>query len=170
MAETWLIEPLDERHEREAFDCGIESLNEFLHTLAGQYERRRIGRTYVAVQPDELHVCGYYTLACSSLPVQRVSRALARKFPKHAVPTGLIGRLAVDARSKSQGLGETLLLDALRRLIGLSSSLGLALVEVLALDESAKGFYEHYGFVALTDNPLHLVLPIKSAEKLFLNR
>ena len=31
----WRIEPLAERHSREVFDCGVDSLNVFLRAHAG---------------------------------------------------------------------------------------------------------------------------------------
>jgi hypothetical protein len=49
----------------------------------------------------------------------------------------------------------------------LSSELGVFAVDVRAIDEPAKAFYSHYGFLALNDNPLHLYLPITTIEKLF---
>ena len=35
-----------------------------------------------------------------------------------------------------------------------------------ALTAKAKGFYEQYGFLELTDNPMHLFLPMASVLEL----
>lgn len=35
------------------------------------------------------------------------------------------------------------------------------------MDDDAKKFYERYGFLQLTDNPLHLFLPLATARGLF---
>jgi hypothetical protein len=51
-----------------------------------------------------------------------------------------------------------------------ADELGLHAVEVWALDESASGFYQKYGFVPLLDEPKHLYLPMKVIRKLGLSR
>src|SRR5258708_6606085 len=61
---NWRIEPLDSSHLREQFFCSKAPLDDSIHTLVGQYERRKLGRTYVAVRQDSRQVFGYYTL-CS---------------------------------------------------------------------------------------------------------
>jgi len=40
-------------------------------------------------------------------------------------------------------------------------------VDVRAIDEEARAFYEKYGFVPLKDNPLHLYLPMKTVQAMF---
>ncbi|MFI5453880.1 MAG: hypothetical protein ACHRXM_00345 [Isosphaerales bacterium] len=53
------IERLDHGHVREGFDCGKPSLNDFLHALVSQYEKRNLGRTHVALQEGGSRVLGY---------------------------------------------------------------------------------------------------------------
>ena len=61
-------------------------------------------------------------------------------------------------------MGERLLVDALRRAVGLSKSLGIFAVEVVAIDEDAAAFYAKYGFLTLLDDLKHLFLPIAAIE------
>jgi GNAT superfamily N-acetyltransferase len=154
------IEPLGPDHERAEFCCGRQPLDEFIRTLVSQYEKRNLGRTYVALRGDENRIWGYYTLASGAVSFQTVPKKVSRKLPKHPVPVALLGRLAVDQSAQGQSLGEMLLIDALRRCLNLSEQLGVYAVEVHALDVQAKSFYEKYGFVPLLDNDLHLYLPI----------
>src|SRR5947209_12357325 len=91
--DEWRIEPLDRSHERGEFCCGTTSLDTFLHSLVSQYERRKLGRTYVAVRPGEKRVFGYYTLAAGSLSFQHLPAKVAKKLPKHPVPVALLARL-----------------------------------------------------------------------------
>src|SRR5262249_39430055 len=70
-----------------------------------------------------------------------------------------------DQAAQGQGLGEALLIDAFRRTLAVSESLGVHAVEVDAIDEQAKAFYEKYGFVTLTGQPLRLYLPIATIRK-----
>lgn len=156
----WLIERLDRSHDRTTFDCGKATLNDFLRTMAGQYEKRNLGRTYVATQPEDRHVAGYYTVASGSIAFEAIPATASKKLPRHPVPVILLARLAVDRTMQGRGLGETLLFDALTRCLAQSSVVGLHAVEVGAIDVSARAFYERYGFVPLVDSPLHLYLPI----------
>lgn len=165
--DEWRIEPLDRSHQRGDFCCGQALLDDFLRSLVSQYEKRKLGRTYVAIRPGDQKVCGYYTLASSSISFQNLPPAAASKLPKHPAPVALLGRLAVDQTVRGRGLGEKLLLDALQRCLVLSSQLGIYAVEVMAIDSLAKAFYQKYGFVPLPDNDQHLFIPMKTIEKQF---
>ncbi len=147
------------RHEREGFDCGKPSLNDFLHSLVGQYEKRGLGRTYVAVLEREKRVQGYYTLASGGVDAASLPPKQAKKLPRHTVPVVLLARLAVDQSVHGQGLGRLLLRDALDRSVALSEELGMHAVVVDALDADAKAFYDRFGFMPLLDNALRLFLP-----------
>jgi GNAT superfamily N-acetyltransferase len=160
----WRIERLDRTHERGEFCCGKAPLDAFLRSLVSQYEKRNLGRTYVAVKEGEKRVYGYYTLASSAVPFAHVPTKIARKLPRHPVPVALLARLAVDQAAQGQGLGAELLIDALRRCRELAAALGIFAVEVLAIDDEARRFYEKYGFTSLVDDERHLYLPMKTLE------
>jgi GNAT superfamily N-acetyltransferase len=156
----WQIERLGRGHIRDVFSCGNHVLDEFIRRLVSQYEKRNLGRTYVAVRPGGKQVLGYYTLASSAIPFQNLPEPSARKLPGHPVPVVLLARLAVDQSVQRQGWGEGLLIDALLRGLGLAESLGIHAIEVDAIDQRAKAFYVNYGFEPLLDNEFHLFLPI----------
>ncbi len=163
----WQFASLDSSHQRDAFCCGKASLDDFLRTLAGQYEKKNFGRTYVAVRPNDAKVYGYYTLASSAIPLHLLPAKVTKKLPKHPVPVALLGRLAVDQSAQGQGLGRELLVDALKRCLGLAKQIGIFAVEVWAIDEEAKHFYLKYGFTAFLDHDRHLFLPLKTIENSF---
>jgi len=74
--------------------------------------------------------------------------------------------LAVDVKFQGKGLGETLLVEALRKAATASSSVGVYAIDVIALHDRAKSFYLRYGFVEMLDQPLHLFLSIAAARAL----
>lgn len=159
------VEPFDKaKHQRGSFYCGEPSLDDFLRTLVTQYDKRRIGKTFVAVRPGDSTVLGYYTLASSALAFAHFPPATAKRLPKHPLPVVLLGRLAVDQLIQGVGLGETLLMDALRRSLDLSKSLGVFAVEVVAINDRAVAFYAKYGFMPLLDNARHMYLPMATIE------
>jgi GNAT superfamily N-acetyltransferase len=160
----WRIERLDRSHVRGEFCCGKAPLDDFLRSLVSQYEKRNLGRTYVAMKEGDKRVYGYYTLASGAVLFANLPVETARKLPRHPVPVALLARLAVDQAAQGRGLGIELLMDALRRCQELSGSLGIHAVEVLAIDEEARSFYQKYGFVSLLDDARHLYLPMKTIE------
>jgi GNAT superfamily N-acetyltransferase len=161
----WIIEPFGKSHDRSAFTCGKPALDEFLRTRVSQYEKRRLGKTFVAVLQGEQRVRGYYTLAAGAVAFEHLPTVASTKLPKHPIPVILLARLAVDLSAQGQGLGEKLLLDALQRALDLSDNLGAHAVEVDALDDSAIAFYVKYGFSPLLDNPRHLYLPLATIDR-----
>ena len=160
----WLIEPLAADHERSAFSCGRPPLDDFLRARVSQYEKRRLGRTFVAVPAGSRRVIGYYTLAAGAVAFEHLPPDASRKLPRHPVPLVLLARLAVDLSAQGRRLGEALLLDALDRSLTLSRHLGIRAVRVDALDEPAAPFYRKYGFRTLLDDDRHLDLPIATIE------
>ena len=131
-----------------------------------QYEKRRLGRTSVAVRVSNANqVVGYYTLAASAVSFDNLPPDSARKLPRHPTPTILLARLAVDRRAQGEGLGRALLRDALRQALGISRTLGVFAVEVFAIDEQAVRFYEKFGFRPLLDDDRHMYLPMRTIEE-----
>lgn len=153
-------------HNRSEFDCGVPSLNDWLQERVTQYERRDLARTYVAVRVEETRVLGYYALSMHRVSHEVLPADEARGLPRLDVPVVLLGRLAVDKTLQGQGLGATLLLDALARSVHISSQVGARAVEVDAVSEMAKSFYLKYGFTTLLDDQRHLFLPMHVIRKL----
>lgn len=158
----FIIEKLSSYHNRRDFDCGVEELNSYLQRYSSQHERKGMGRTYVATKENDTRVLGYYTISSSAVAFDVVPENL----PHHPVPVALIGRLAVDNIARGEWLGETLLIHALRSAQRAAKIVGIYAVVVDALDESARSFYLKFGFNELTDDRLHLYLPMKVIEKL----
>jgi hypothetical protein len=53
-------------------------------------------------------------------------------------------------------------LGGVEKKLELADKLGIHAVEVDAIDQQARVFYEKYGFVPLLDNELHLFLPVST--------
>jgi GNAT superfamily N-acetyltransferase len=162
------IEPLGSHHDRAGFTCGVESLDRYLKTQAGQDVKRMASGVFVLAGLDEpAAILGYYTLCATSLAPGEVPLP-ARKFvPRYPlVAATLIGRLAIARGRQGEGLGTLLLADALRRAYASAAIVGSSMVVVDAISEQAAAFYEAAGFVRLPDS-LRLVLPTATIAKLF---
>ena len=158
-----VVAPLKPTHNRTDFQCGVEALDRYLKKQAKQDIKRGISRVFVATKPDNPKaVIGYYTLSTLSIELNRLPEKLARKLPKHPVPAALIGRLAVNSSAQGQGVGKMLLADAIKRTLSVSDQIAIYTMVVDAINDTAKGFYEKFGFTRLSDDSPRLFLPLKS--------
>jgi GNAT superfamily N-acetyltransferase len=162
------IEPLREGHDRTRFDCGIGELDDYIRRRARQDRDRFVAAVFVLVIGDDEVIVGFYTLSSLSILLEDLPLALAKKLPRYPdVPATLIGRLAVDARFRGKGHGESLLMDALRRVLDLSAEVASAAVVVDAKTDEARAFYERYGFIPFTEHARRLFLPMKTIARMF---
>jgi GNAT superfamily N-acetyltransferase len=155
---------LGEEHDCGSFTCGVESLDRYLKTQAGQDVRRKANAVFVLSEDSEpTHVLGYYTLCAMAISRGDVPEAARKHVPRYPlVSATLIGRLAVAKERQGQRLGAVLLADALRRAFDSAGTVGSSMVMVDALDEAAAGFYAAHGIVRLPVS-LRLVLPMRMA-------
>lgn len=155
------VESLRSDHDRANFSSGAESLDAYLQRQAGQDLRRRVAAAFVAVSPPSPQVLGYYTLSAASVDLAKIPAEIAKSLPRYPhVPVTLLGRLAVDRGRQGEGLGELLLIDALRRSLAQTPEIGSVAVVVDALNRAAADFYARYGFSPLTDRGDRLIMPM----------
>lgn len=148
------IEPLD-RHDRQSFFCGVEALDRYFREQVSQDVRRRLAVCFVVVDDRDV-VAGYYTLAATSLALDALPEAKAKRLPRYPlVPAVLLGRLAISSTHQGKQLGAAWVADALMR-AARSEVTGYALV-VDAKDEGAAKFYEHLEFTRLPGAPDRLI-------------
>lgn len=159
------IVPLAAVHDRGGFTCGIETLDRYLRTQAGQDVRRKANAVFIlaAIDAPEI-VLGYYTLCATALRQGEVPEPARRHIPRYPlVSATLIGRLAVAHGQQGRKFGSILLADALQRALASADAVGSSMVVVDALDERAAGFYTAHAFLRLPDS-LRLILPMRTVS------
>lgn len=164
-----MINVLAKDHEKKHFNCGNILLDDYFQKQAGQDARKDLSVCYVLTDAneDEKKVLGYYTLTNNSIPWAEFPEELTKKIPKsYAIPTALLGRLAVDKSKQGNKIGEILLFDALKRCLEASEKMGLYAVIVDPLDDSAIAFYENYGFILIPSSK-KMFITIKTIEDSF---
>jgi GNAT superfamily N-acetyltransferase len=87
---------------------------------------------------------------------------IRRNMPE-SIPVMVLGRLAVDKRWQSKGLGKALLRDAILRTLHVSGQVGARAILVHAISEPAKFFYKSHGFLESPLDPMTLFLPLQDA-------
>jgi GNAT superfamily N-acetyltransferase len=146
-----------------AFDCGDSTLNDYLAWRAWTNHVSGASRCFVTT--DGERVVGYYALAASSILHRDAPGNVRRNMPD-PVPVILLSRLGVNLRHQGQGVGASLLQDAVVRVTAAARSIGIRALLVHVVDEKARSFYAHHGFVASPTNQMHLLLRLKDVEAL----
>jgi predicted GNAT family N-acyltransferase len=164
------FEPLDKKkHDRAAFSCEQESLDRYLKEHATQEIKKRVAAVYV-LTPDGKTIAGYYTLSQYAIEAGELSPELVQQLhlPKYdKLPATLLGRLARSKEFKGRGLGELLLMGALKKALEHSRNIASVAVVVDAIDENARAFYKRYGFIDIPNRPNRLFISMKTVAQLF---
>jgi GNAT superfamily N-acetyltransferase len=160
------VTALDDTLDRSGFSSGVEALDRYFHTQAGQDQRRRIAACFVLVDPSTYVVAGYYTLSSYAATAATLPDAMKKRLPRYGqIPCTLLGRLAVDHRYRSRGLGGHLLADALQRALRHSREVASWAVVVDAKDLPAAAFYRKFGFIEMPSASGRLFLPMHTISR-----
>ena len=149
------------RHDKRSdFTCGNDELDTWFHRYAWQNQRANNAVTYVCQQSGR--IAGYYALAAATIRREWSPDGCAAHRPR-SIPCMLLARLAVDRRVQGQGVGATLLLDALRRTLAASDQFGIAALLIHCKDEHARDFYtRHVDALVSPIAPMQLIVPTQT--------
>ncbi len=162
---AWHEEPISKKHDREAFDCGDEALNEFLRRYARKSHERGGAKTFLAIEDaGSKSILGFYSLSPASVDYARTPEIVRRGLARHDVPGFRLARLAVDRRFQGRGIGGQLLLAAGRRCLLAAAEVGGVVLVIDAKNERVVAWYASYGAVPMVDAPLTLMLPLATVE------
>ena len=148
-------EPVTTTHSLNNFDCGVQTLNQWLKRQAIANEISGASRTFVVCEHQ--HVIGFYALATGSVRRSDAPGKIKRGMPD-PIPVMILGRLAVDLQWQQKGVGPGLLKDAVLRTIAVSQQAGIRALLVHTLSEKAKNFYLRHGFQESPFNPMTVML------------
>lgn len=157
--------PLDGTDDREAFDCGRDSMNQWFRRNAWRNQQLGISRTTVLCDTETGAIAGYVTLSTGQIEREFLPKAAQRNTPD-TVPIFLLGQLAVDRRFQRTGVARSLLFYALKTSVLVSRQVGCFGVLTHSLDEEARGFYRRFGFEDLPGDPKRsMIVRIKDLER-----
>jgi predicted N-acetyltransferase YhbS len=158
------IEEITQQHNRNAFDCGVTELNQYLKQQARQKTVKHISKAYVACRDfAPTAIMGYHTLTGYSVTTPP-SHPNYKKYP-HPLNAVKLARLAVDRSQQGQRLGEQLLIDAIYRTVLVAQQISAIGLFVDPMTPQVAPFYQQYGFLpaVLDDHSrLEMWLPIKT--------
>lgn len=164
MGEISAPELLNESHNLDEFDCGVQVLNLWLVRQALKNEKSGGSRTYVVCSGN--NVIAYYAIATGSIEHVGLPSKLRRNMPD-PIPVLILGRLAVDTGWQSQYIGRGLLKDTVLRACAIAKQVGVSALLVHCISEQAKQYYLDHGFVESNIAPMTVLLRLKDALTYF---
>jgi predicted N-acetyltransferase YhbS len=161
-------EALNRGHFLESFDCGKPVMNEWLLRHALQAQNRGSARAFVVAEDDR--VVGYYSLTVGQVDTLQTPERIRNGMGQYPLPVAILARLAVSIHHQGRGVGRGLLQDAVRRTLLIADQAGIRALLAHPLDDDASRFYLRFGFVASPLREKQLLLLLKDARRLFLER
>jgi GNAT superfamily N-acetyltransferase len=158
------IEKLNRHHAVENFDCGEDALNLFLSRFALSNQQASASQTYIGLADDT--IVGFYTLVVGEVAYDDAPERLKKGLARHPVPLMLLARLAVSQAWQGKGVGAGLLKDAMLRTLQAADIGGIRALAAHAKNDTARAFYEHFGFIPSPTDPLHLFVLIKDLQRM----
>lgn len=144
--------PLAAEDDRDAFDCGRKSLNQWFRRHAWRNQQGGLSRTSVVCDSVTGVVVGYVALSAAQIERGYLPKSAQRNRPD-AIPAILLGQLAVDRRHQGNGYARSLLLYALTTVVKLSKEVGCFGVLTHPIDDRVRDFYRRFGFEELPLDP-----------------
>lgn len=156
-------QPLDARHRLEEFDCGKPALTDWLLRHARQAQGSGSARTFVVCDGDR--VAGYFSLTVGQIDTLEAPERVRRGMGQYPIPLVILARLAVDLDYQGQGLGLSLLQDAIHRTITIAEQAGIRALLTHPIDAEAEAFYRRFGFEPTPVRERQLILLLKDARR-----
>lgn len=157
MAEITPPRPLLETDNRDNFDCGRPSLNQWFSRHAWANHEAGISRTNVICGKNTGEIVGFVTLSAAQIEREFLSKSHRRNKPD-PLPATLLGQLAVHKGHHGRGHARSLLLFAFRTALIASREIGSFGIITHPVDETARAFYRRWGFQDLPFDPRHAMI------------
>lgn len=149
------------RHDRAAFTCGVDRIDNFLKITASKYLAGDIGRIYVAVQKDVGRLIGFYAVGPHSIDASELEADMKKRLPNYdRISAYYLSMIGTHSDVQGKGVGGLLLADALKRCMQATESMGGRFVVLDAINEEAARLYARFDFIPLPSVPGRMVVSI----------
>lgn len=151
---------LDETHDLDTFDCGEDSINEFLKKKALKAQAAKTATVFVVCVKGTNTVVGYHTLSSGTIMRANVVPKKAQRNSPDQHPITILGRMGVCKTLQGTGLSLDLIQDAALRALAASEDVASTALVVHPLNEQLVKLYEKAGFIRCPAlSPITMMLP-----------
>lgn len=162
-----IVSPLKKRHNRDAFVCGKPAMDKYLQTRSSQDVKRDMTVVFVLEGEHDTDIAGFYTLSSLSIDAGDLTEGAAKGLPKER-PIGctLLGQFGVHEKWQGQGVANWLLGYVLKDVLAASKRISSFALVLDAIDDDARSYWLHCGFIPFPETPNRLFLPMKIIRQL----
>lgn len=172
------LEVLSSQHSIAHFTCEDEEINEYIREDALADMARSVARTFVEIdtsKPADNNVAGYFTLRAHALRIEETyfedweadEDGSGYNAGPIEVPLVELMWLARDLQWIGQGVGDTLMIDALQMIATAADCVGIIGVHLRSTPRGV-GLYKEFGFQPFREHPyydsLRYILPINTLQ------
>ena len=164
------IEPLDRHtHDRAAFRCGVDRVDNFLANNAARQQDADHTRVYVACLDASHEIAGYYALNAHAIDASTLPSEFAKKLPSYPTISAIyLSIVGFHADYQKRGGGTFLLMDAFRRCVEVANIIGAHFLVLDALNARAARLYRELGFIDLPDHAPRMLIGMQAIRKAIL--
>jgi ribosomal protein S18 acetylase RimI-like enzyme len=161
------IEPLDRKnHDRAAFRCGVERVDNFLEKTAARQQDADLTRVYVACLDSTNGVVGYYALNSHAIDVTTLPEAIRKNLPSYPTISAIyLSLIGFHSDHQGKGGGTYLMMDAFKKCVEAADIIGSHFLILDALNERAAKLYRELGFVDLPDHHPRMIVKMAVIRK-----
>ena len=154
------IEPLDrKKHDRAAFNSGVDRVDNFLHKTAARQQDADHTRVYVACLDNQDEIIGYYALNSHSIDITTLPEAKRKDLPRYPTISAIyLSVIGFRADHQGKGGGTFLLVDALRKSAEAANIIGAHFLVLDSLNERAARLYREIGFIDLPNHEPRMLM------------
>ena len=137
------------KEDVESFQCGKNDLDSYIKD--GKYKRdikKDFSKFYGLFVNNKF--AGFYTLSTSSIQKDQISTKESKPYP--AIPTLLIGRLAVSKQYQGNGYSYNVMAHIFKNVIDIYQKAGVVFLMLVAIDNDIISFYEKLGFKLISED------------------
>lgn len=156
--------PLERDHLLSGFDCGKDSLNEWLIRHALQAQASGSAKTFVVL--EGARIAGYFSLTVGQIDSMEAPDRLRKGMGRFPIPVVILARMAVGEIDQGKGIGRGMLQDAIRRTLLIADQAGIRALLTHPIDKEAAAFYLRFGFESSPIRENQLVLLLKDVKRL----
>jgi hypothetical protein len=113
------IEPLNRaKHDRAAFSCGEERIDNFFHKSAARQQDNDLTRVYVACLDDSDAVVAYYALNSHFIDATTLPESDRKRLPSYpSISAIFLSLVGVTTNIQGRGVGSFMMADAFEKAV-----------------------------------------------------
>lgn len=152
-------------HNRDGFSCGLGPIDNFLKSSLSDHVRNGFVSAWMATAGGDRAVLGFYTLGALAVRAD-LGPTKWRRAGVPDIPVIYVRVVAVRTDMQGRGLGTALVVDAMKRCLGIADQMGAAAIVLDVLEDEnvdrRRAFYGELGFRSLgdPDNPHRVFIPM----------